>query len=149
MCPQAFYVLLLLGFLAYFICAVVMDPSRAVPLISLTGMAVVIVLYWAVKRRFGKNLFDCVQPLITAVNSKWHIIKWWEDKWMYVYNLMADCQFLLARHTVLNRNTLQMWNKYFLKYMKCADLNYFECKFIMAKGLLFLHHSSSAMNILV
>ena len=84
-------VVLLIGYLIYFVFAVSMDAERAADLIYVTVFGFFCFFYWLVKKFFGTQISECCcQPAENFFKAHKKVLKWWV-LWVFLTNW---CVFL-------------------------------------------------------
>ncbi|XP_064613628.1 solute carrier family 28 member 3-like isoform X2 [Liolophura sinensis] len=69
-------VIFLALYCAYFAWALLLNHRRATPLIVMTSLIVVGLLFSLVKRKVGPSLHKTMRNLNLAIDLKWHVLKW-------------------------------------------------------------------------
>ncbi|XP_046373166.2 solute carrier family 28 member 3-like isoform X2 [Haliotis rufescens] len=78
---KSLLVVLAVAYLAYFIYALYLDATRqcetsAVPLIVVTIIALVFIVFRYINNMFGDNIRKFMKVIQSAIKRKWHILKW-------------------------------------------------------------------------
>ncbi|XP_074659277.1 solute carrier family 28 member 3-like isoform X2 [Tubulanus polymorphus] len=71
------WIIMLLGYVAFFIAACVIDVNRAMALVVVTSLVIAWVTYSLIRDRIGGHLYKkCYVPVAMAINNNWSIVRW-------------------------------------------------------------------------